>query len=209
MVDLYDETLDEIKQERNFLIFKKLLKILLVGLVVALLFAVIYLIISNIQKNRIEESALAYYQIQQSAKDGSPITDKLKALSDDANNYGGFASLELANEARNSGDLATAVELYKEVGSNKKYNTVVRDLAFLQYVILQLNGEVQESLLDDVNSALNKNFVFSYALKEAKAYILLKLKREDEAKALIQSITNDQDAPQGIVERSRSIISIL
>lgn len=209
MVDLYDETLEEIKQERNFLIFKKLLKVLLIALVVALVFAVIYLIVSNIQKNRIESSASAYYQIQQSAKDGGSVSDKLKVLADDANNYGGFASLELANMARNSGDFATASKLYKEARDNKKYNAVVRDLAFLQYVILQLNGEVEESLLGDIDSALKKNFVFSYALKEAKAYILLKLKREDEAKALIQSITNDQDAPQGIVERSRSIISIL
>lgn len=222
MVDLYDEVAEDIKQSRHYNFFKKAFKPLFILFAITFFAALAFLFFSNMRKSKIEESGDSYYKLQNystgsTAYDGVKLNDLIQDIIDDENNYSALTMLFAANRMKDQGNEAEAIKLYDELRNDKSYDKIFQDLAFIQYIAIYLNSDSpknlgainDEALLEEMDEYLGSSPIFKYSALEMKAHLLVKLDRFSDAQEVLQSIIEDEDAPEMLVARSQSIIGVI
>lgn len=222
MVDLYDEVAEDIKQNRQYNLFKKALKPLFILFAITFFIALAFLFFSNMRKSKIEKSGDSYYKLQNYstgsvAYDGVKLNDFLEDIIEDENNYSALSILFAANRMKDQGNDAEAIKLYGELRNNKNYDKIFQELAFIQYTAVYLNSDSPKSigaisydaLLEEMDKYLDNSPIFKYSALEMKAHLLVKLNNLSGAREVLQGIIEDEDAPEMLVARSKSIIGIL
>lgn len=229
MVDLYDETAEDIKQARNYNLFRKFSKPMLIILVVALVAALFFLFFNNMREKKIENSAHSYYQLQNYSIDSIATENpEIKVLIEEAineeNNYSAFILLFNAGFASSAGNSAEALKVYKQVMEGD-FAKILKDLAFLQYVALSLNStntakeddksiaaltqQKAKELLEEMDTYIDNQPVFKYIALEMKVHLLIYADEKEKARNLLQDIIKDHKAPAALVGRCKSILGVI
>jgi len=136
--------------------------------------------------------------------------DALEALASDAG--GGIAVLARFREAALAaelGETARAVAIYDAVVADKGVDALYRDLARLFAVLHGLDDEPPASLEARLAPLLDTENPWHYSASELAALVALKAGETERARGLLEDLTEDLEAPQGVRARAAELLAAL
>lgn len=210
MADILDEIMDDMKQQRWQLLWKKY------GVLVAWLAVLLVVTVGAItwvkqsRKEAAEVSGALFYEIQAliGQKNTTLATEKLQQLA--AEGSDGFAQLATLQQAAllyNNGAKDDAAALYEQLAGDKGASILVRDMAALLLARIQLEKGNFDEVLASVEPVAETDRPWRYLALEIKAIALHKKGEQQSAVDVLASIRDDGVAPNGSRERAVMLIT--
>jgi hypothetical protein len=138
-------------------------------------------------------------------------TPDLKALDTAAKNrkYADLANLSKANLLVKNGELDKALAEYQKVSANG-HNQIFRDLATLNAANLELNKNPADDKIEkQLKQLIDGKSYFSYTAKDLLAVYYVQNNKNTEAKAILQDLSSDANAPVTISHRAKQLLSAI
>ena len=198
MVDILDEAISDIKQERANNIFMKYGKMALMFLIVFVISSLAYLWWDNYQKNKIYEQGGQFMQAMLKLgigeiEEGSNI---LKQMVDKETAYAALSGLHYAAGQNHQGKPENAVQTYDEIIANGEGKSIFTDYAKL----LKINTQIINKFIDNaqaiilLKSYVQEDSAFKATAQEILAALLITEKDYSQAKDLLHSIMENPEA---------------
>lgn len=215
MTDIFDEVDEDLRADRARQMFRRYGGVLVAFAVLVVAAAGGWQAWKWYDAKRSAETATAYLAAMKTADSQKgagrqDATAAFAAVADKAS--GGYRSLARLQEAAlkaDAGDLAGACAIWDEVANDATADSLLRDLANLQWAMHQLdNGDpaAVEARLRPLTSAVNP---FHALASEAQAMLDLRQGRTDAARDTLKGLTQDASAPDGVRQRAEKLLNRL
>ncbi|MBL4721153.1 MAG: tetratricopeptide repeat protein [Alphaproteobacteria bacterium] len=131
----------------------------------------------------------------------------LADLSRDAGSgYGVLAQFREAVERVAAGENAAAIDIYDAVADDSGVDTLYRELAVLNSVLLQIDSGDVEKLKTRIAPLLATENPWRHSATEIVAVLAMQTGQLDEARKSYQQLADDLDAPQGVRSRATEML---
>ena len=132
-------------------------------------------------------------------------SEDLLKLSKEGNNFGSLSSLIVAQNYFTSGDTTKSRETLLSISENKKFDSVIRNYAFLLYA-KSLFSDKEYEKFDSILSKLNDSkFFFKNSALELITIYHIEKKEKINAQSIIDKVLNlgefDDNIPRSLIER--------
>lgn len=218
MVDILEEALNDQKDEKIILLFRKFLPKIIVLTIIGAIAVSAY----NIYKARLitynKQTGDALIDIithDKTINDKNLITNSLRELiAHSKNRQAELASLYLVRELCNSGDIIEALNQLAIIINNKKYSEVTTSFARLLF----LSIIIDQDIISEVNQVKAKNYMDFFDDEEKlfytnatllKALFYLKNDQKNLAKEYAQTLINSQSASEIVKEQAVALLNNL
>jgi len=211
MMDILDETLQELQEEKNRKLIYKYGKPVLTAVALVLLFTIMKVWWDGRSTNTAQEEGAQFMEVVKSMKDGGTNTAGFEKLMDGKSVYSTMAGLNLALIQSYGANFEQAAKTYDIIANDSKADKGFREYARLMNVTMGLaSGSLTEQdALKQLNSyADNKDSVFRFSAMEIKAALLLESGNTEDARTTLQSILTDANAPMTIKGRAYEMLLI-
>jgi|GEM_PF-5089300 len=210
-MDILDETLQELQEEKNRKLIYKYGKPVLTAVALVLLFTIMKVWWDGRSTNTAQEEGAQFMEVVKSMKDGGTNTAGFEKLMDGKSVYSTMAGLNLALIQSYGANFEQAAKTYDIIANDSKADKGFREYARLMNVTMGLaSGSLTEQdALKQLNSyADNKDSVFRFSAMEIKAALLLESGNTEDARTTLQSILTDANAPMTIKGRAYEMLLI-
>ncbi len=209
MVDILNETLEDLKEQKNKELLYKYGKVFLV-LVASILFVMIVKTWWDSRAHDVaQKEGAQFMDVTSSIKDGKVDIESLKGLMEGKSVYAALSGLNLALVQGYGGDWAKSAETYSKI-ANSDSNPAFKEYASLMSVVMGLTSEglSSDDALKKLDDYINKKDpIFAYSAKEIKAALLLDTDKRDEARDVLQDLLKS-NAPSAIKSRAYQMLLI-
>ncbi|WJH40479.1 tetratricopeptide repeat protein [Aliirhizobium terrae] len=125
---------------------------------------------------------------------------------DGTGSYPVLAKLRAASVQQAKGDVAPAVEAYKQVGGDQSVPEPIRDLAKLRAAWILIDTGTYEQVAAEAQAMAIPGNVLANSAREALGLAAYKAGNMQQAKEWFQQIANDAGAPRNVANRAQIML---
>lgn len=211
MVDILDETLQELKEEKNRRLMSKYGRPLLivVGLLLIATFAKVWW--DSKSGDDAQKEGAQFMEVVKSMKQGSADTSGFDKLMAGKSVYSTLSGLNLALIQSYGSNFDQAAKTYTMIADNSSTDKSFKEYASLMSITMGLAaGSLtdQDALKKLEKHADNKDAIFRFSAMEMKAALLLEAGDTEKARETLQIILKDSNAPMTIKGRAYEMLLI-
>jgi hypothetical protein len=208
MVDILDEAIEEVKQEKFQKTLRKYMPMVLSAMLAVLIVVFAYGWWNTYQRNKVYKEGGEYLVAALKAQGGDvdKMAEALDQLAKGSTAYAKVAALRKASIEASRGDNKAAIEDYK-IASSSNSPKPLRDYARLALVMSQVHTKdiSNEDAIRELEDQA-KNSIFSFSALEALAGIHMDNKDYDKALVALQKILAESGAPKKISHRATEMV---
>lgn len=211
MVDILDETLADLKEQKKNEIIYKYGKLLLVFIATLLIAMIVKTWWDSRSYDTAQEEGAQFIDLARNIREGKPDVDAMKKLMEGKSVYSTLSGLNLALIQGYNGDFAKSAETYSYIAGNKKSDPALTEYANLMSITMglasqKLSNEDAIKKLDEYAS--NKEAIFVFSAKEIKAALLLEAEKREDARIVLEEILKSNEAPSTVKSRAYQMLLI-
>jgi hypothetical protein len=211
MSDFFDEVQEELKNEKNWKMMKKLIPYIFACTIVILVSVASYNIwnTKNIQK---QESLADEYLISYNEMMNKDLAkNKLEQIYHKSNkNMSAIAGMRQAELLLETNNQEQAIKIYDTIANNNKYDISLSMLARLKSMYLKLNSSIEGvDYEQEFKLLLSENCPWRHESMQLKALYLLSFGKKDEAETLLHDIEKSDMAPELLKTNAQKILSVI
>lgn len=211
MADILDETLEDLREEKNRKLMYKYGRPLLT-VVVLIVFVTLGKVWWDGQSSDVaQQEGAQFMEVVKSMKNGGASTTGFDKLMEGKSVYSTLAGLNLALIQSYGANFDQAAKTYAMISENNKADKSFREYAGLMSITMGLaagNLTDQDALKKLDQYVSDKNAIFKSSAIEMKAAMLLESGNIEEARTLLQGILKDEKAPMIIKGRAYEMLLI-
>lgn len=159
------------------------------------------------------QKAGAAYQAAVTSLTAGKAEDAIKALttlsSEGPAGYAQLAELQLAGAAVKSGNTAEALKLYEGIAKDRASDGLIQGFAQLQAASLRLADADFTEMQNRLNDLIATDSPWRANARELLGLAAMKAGKTDEARKSFEQIMGERNAPQSLIERTRTLMSSL
>ncbi|WP_297367161.1 tetratricopeptide repeat protein [Acidocella sp.] len=219
MVDIFDEVTEELHHDRAVALAKRYGGYLLAACVLVLAGVGAQQVWQSRQAARADQAATQYLALTQTADQqdagisADQATQTAKALVQFAatapEGYKVLAKLRAAGLYADSGHGGEAISLWNQVSGDAKADGSLRDLATLLWAEAQAGHAPDDQVLGRIQPLTAQGNAYHALAREVQALVYLHQGKPDLAKALLQQLSTDPSAPDGVRNRAQGLLASL
>lgn len=211
MVDILDETLADLKEQKKNEMIYKYGKIVLVCIAALIIGMIVKAWWDGKAYNAAQEEGAQFIDLARNLREGKPDVEAMKKLMEGKSIYSTLSGLNLALIQGYSGDFVKSAETYSYIANNKQSDASLKEYANLMSITMglasqNLSNDDAIKKLDEYIS--NKEAVFAFSAKEMKAALLLESEKREDAKVLLEEILKSNEAPSAVKARAYQMLLI-
>jgi hypothetical protein len=212
MVDILDEAIEDIKQEKAQENLFKYGKWFAMAVVLFLIGGTGNYLWKNYQTNKVHAIGGDYQvaTLKMQSQEYQKGIEIMERLSVGDTSYSALAALNYASYLSIKKEFSKAYNIYKLVSENKNFSEVFRDFAELMQISMKLNAkEISElEAINQLEAYIKRAPKFQYSAKEELVALYLSQKDKEKAKQILTEIITSTKAPVKLKQRAESLVAL-
>ncbi|AIF81477.1 hypothetical protein I862_04595 [endosymbiont of Acanthamoeba sp. UWC8] len=210
MVDILDEAIQDIKEERVERLFFKYAKVFIMLIVAFLIGSISYYGWKTFKENKIYalggEYLMGMYRMQ--SKDFEKGADIMERLAAGDISYSALAGLNYASFLSIKQQFTKAGQIYKMIGDNTDFDPLFREFAKLMQISMRLNAKELDARqgIEEYENYIKNNLIFKASAIEQQAVLYLSLGEKEKAKGMLNTVITSADAPSMMKRRAEELL---
>ncbi len=213
MPDIFDEVSEDLRADQARSVLSRYGKLIVAAMVLTLIAVGIGEWWNQTKSADHDKVAMQFLAAQKAATSKLPPKDVTQQLADIADTgpagYQVLARLQLAAAEWDGGQHEKAIAEWDSVSQDSKAPQLLRDLATLNSVQHQVDSGNAQALKERLAPLISGGSRWRPLAEQVTALLDLRLGRTSEAKAIMKSLADDTQAPQGIRQMAQDILITL
>jgi hypothetical protein len=210
--DIFTEVDEDLKRERALRLWKQYGNYVIGGAVVIVAATAGYVAWQDYSRKQAEAAAAQYVAALDEAKSGNPAQAGKALTSIAATGRAGYTALARLEEAgikANTGDLAGAAALYRQVAADAGVDQQLRDAATVLAALDSLDTPNPVDVEKDLAALAAPTSPWRYLAWEIQAAAAVKAGKIDDARKDYSRISDDAQAPAAVRARAAEMLAAL
>lgn len=210
MPDIFDEVSEDLRADRARSLLSRYGRLLIGAMLLTLVCVGVWDWWQQNQAANHDAVAMQFLAAQKAAAAKPPAKDaaqQLTAIADTGpTGYATLARLQLAAADWDAGQHAKAIAAWDQVSYDAKAPPLLRDLATLNSVQHQVDNGDAQAMKTRLAPLITGGTRWRPLAEQVTALLDLRLGRVPEAKAIMKSLSDDPQAPQGVRQMAQDIL---
>ena len=212
MSDIFREVDEDLRQERYAKLWSRFGKYVVGAVVLVVVVAAIVIAWQNVTEGRRQAEGESFAEALELAREGATeqaATAFNRLAENSGSGYRALARLQAAAALVKAGNTDDAIVVYDRLATDGAVDRILRDLGALLAALHRFDAADNAEMLQRLAPLVLDSNAWRYSAREMQALVMHRSGDVVQARALLEALVDDAEAPGGIRSRAAELLGVI
>jgi hypothetical protein len=210
--DIFREVDEDLRQERYAKLWSRFGKYVIGAVVLVVVVAAVVIAWQNVTEGRRQAEGESFAEALEMAREGATeqaATAFNRLAENSGSGYRALARLQAAAALVKAGNTDDAIVVYDRLATDGAVDRILRDLGALLAALHRFDAADNAEMLQRLAPLVLDSNAWRYSAREMQALVMHRSGDVVQARALLEALVDDAEAPGGIRSRAAELLGVI